>query len=221
MRNNHAHFSTVRELMGKLLVAFALIVLTVLFTPVSEWLHAPLIVDEPVHDTEALIILSTNEAHQTDSGMLDFATLARVTKGVEVFNAVAVDRIFVVGGNRVPRAGLTVASLMQEELVRVGIPPEMVVLQDSIPGDFNYYDNLMQLPERYSEIDFDKAIVVTSSHNTFRIKRAFRKRGLNTTIVSTEPYALYPANWHFRFENFRDVANEYWAILLFYLLGRI
>jgi uncharacterized SAM-binding protein YcdF (DUF218 family) len=206
----------------KLLALFGITIIIILFSPVTEWLHAPLIVDEVPHDAQVLIILSTNQAHSVGSGLLDYATTMRVRKGMELLRRFRIGNVIVVGGNRMSTTGVSIAGLMRDELIQMGIDPAMIIVQDAISGDYRYYENLMAIQDSPSiNVDFNDSMIVTSSHNTFRIKQVFLHLGFNPTVVSASPYAMFPANWHYRLENFRDAANEYWAIMLFYFLGRI
>lgn len=194
----------------------------ILFTPVTELLYKPLIVDEVPKKSEVIIILSSIDAFDTVNGFPDFSTLARLQRGLQLYREGYGDKIICAGGSKLKSTQKSYAKIMKETLLSYGIPENDILLQDDIAGDWNYYKNLLGMVNKFKErYDFDNSIIVTSSQNTYRIKKLFLKQEINATVVSAEKYALRPSNWHERFGLFRDIANEYWAVLLFYLLGRI
>ena len=194
----------------------------ILFTPLVELLFRPLIIDEQPQKSDVIVILSWVDAYDTKEGFPDFSTLARLHKGLELYRQGYADKIICIGANKLKTSGKSLAQLMKETLILYGIPGDKIYVQDAIAGDWNYYDNLMQIVERFNgQFDFNRAIVVTSPRNTYRIKKSFLNEGIDPLMVASAKYALHPSNWHIRFELWRDVCNEYWAVCLFYMLGRI
>jgi uncharacterized SAM-binding protein YcdF (DUF218 family) len=194
----------------------------ILFTPITELLYKPLIVDEKPQKSEVIVILSSIDAFDTTNGFPDFSTLARLQKGLQLYRDGYADKIICVGGSKLVSTQKSYAQIMEDALLSYGIPEHDIHIQDNIEGDWNYYKNLLEMVNKFKgKYDFDNSIIVTSSQNTYRIKKLFLKQNINATIVSAEKYALQPSNWHERFGLFRDVANEYWAVTLFYALGRI
>ncbi|GJQ59911.1 MAG: YdcF family protein [Candidatus Scalindua sp. AMX11] len=194
----------------------------ILFTPVTELLYKPLIVDEEPQKSEVIVILSSIDAFDTVNGFPDFSTLARLQKGLQLYHDGYADKIICAGGSKLRSTQKSYAQIMKDTLLLYGIPEHDIQIQDDIEGDWNYYKNLLEMVDKFrNRYDFDNSIIVTSSQNTYRIKKLFLKQNINATVVSAEKYALQPSNWHDRFGLFRDVANEYWAVSLFYALGRI
>ncbi|MEO5334127.1 MAG: YdcF family protein [Magnetococcus sp. YQC-5] len=215
------HHKTVRFLMA-LSLLFNALILTILFTPVTEWMHQLVLIDEKPQKSEVIVILAWGAYDTDDGGMPDFNTLTRLRKGLQLYRQGYADKIICVGGNRLSSSGKSVAALMKETLILYGIPATDIQIFDKIPGNWYYYDNLLAMIEHYKkEFNFNNSLFVTYSGNTFRIKKALLKKGYNPIMISSGNYPLKPYNWHNRFEFFREIGNEYYAIGLFYMLGRI
>lgn len=214
--------SSVRVLVSRASVAFVLLLSVILFSPVVKYLCLPLIVDEEPRLADAIIILSANDGFDTAEGFPDLATLSRIYKGLELYKAGYAPKIICVGGKILPVSGKSLAQVMRDNLVLSGVDERQVFVQDEIEGDWNYYKNLLMLSERFrGSIVIDKSIIVTSPHNSYRIKKIFARQGLHPIVVSASMYMISPVNWHENFGLFRELANEYWAIVLFWCLDRI
>ena len=195
-------------------------VLGILFTPFSEWLYKPLITEDSPRPGDTIIILTGVDLFDTAEGFLDLSTFARLHKGLELYKKGFAKRIICVGGQRLSSSGKSFAEVMKNTLILYDVPEKNIYLQDKIPGNWNYYQNILNLTEQF-QIDLNRSLIVTSPQNTFRIKKIFDSMGVSPCMIASTKYMLKPSNWHQRFEFFRDVANEYWAITLFYFLGRI
>lgn len=194
----------------------------ILFTPITEILYKPLIVDEKPQKSEVIVILSSVDAFDTVNGFPDFSTLARLQKGLQLYRDGYAEKIICAGGSKLRSTHKSYAQVMKGTLLSYGIQENNIHIQDDIEGDWNYYKNLLGMVNKFKgKYNFDNSIIVTSSQNTYRIKKLFLKQNINAIVVSAEKYALHPSNWHERFGLFRDIVNEYWAVSLFYALGRI
>ena len=193
----------------------------ILFTPLPQIMAMPLISEDAPVKSEAIAVLAFVDAYDTeDGGFLDFATLARMQRALELYRAGYAPKLICVGGNRLA-SGKSVGTLMRETFELYGVSVSDILVQDAIPGNFEYYDNLIGTVSAFPAIDFNKVMVVTSCQNTYRIRKSFEKRGFTPTMISAPKYALTPSNWHINFETFRDVFNEWAALALFKYLGRI
>lgn len=201
---------------------FNLFLFFILFTPLTEFLYKFLIVDEMPQKCSVIVVLSSVDGFDTEKGSPDLATYSRINKTVELYQKGYSDKIICVGGKIFSKSKKTYAQIMEDVLVNYGIPSENIFLQDEIAGDFNYYKNLVKITDKFKDkFDFKNFMIITAPQNTYRIKKAFKKINLSPIIVSSDKYALSPSNWHERFGFFRDILNEYWAIVLFKIIGRI
>lgn len=193
----------------------------ILFTPLTEAMHALLKTDDPPRQSEVIVVLSSAFSYPTKNGLPGLSTLVRLEKGLELYRQGLAPKIVVLGGIQIKNANKSIARAMQERLLLYGVPKEDIIVQDVIMGTWAYYDNLMDLLDRYKDrFDFNKAMFVTSSEQTFRIRHALKKRIPHPIIVTSEPYESVP-DWGQRFQLFRRVANELLvAIPAFYFAGR-
>lgn len=180
----------------------------VFFTPLTEWLHRPLTVDEPPSKSEAIVILSGDMYR---NGTLGLMTLTRLIKGVELYRNKWADKIICIGGKRATLMdNKSIAEAMREKLIIFGIPQEDVLINDKTVGTHNDIDSLILDPD--IKFDFNKAIFVTSSFHTFRVKKILQKRKLGAIVISAEPYEQYPIFCTQRPNLFLIVVREYLAI---------
>jgi len=176
----------------------------------------PLIIDESLKKGEVIVVLS---AGVYESGLPDFRTLIRLRKALEIYHHNYAGKFICAGGVRINKVKKSIAEAMKETLMLYGVPQEHIAIQDDSINTYNDITSLLR--EFKKEFDFNKAIFVTSSYHTYRVKRLLMKKGINATIVSAEPYELYPNKWSERFDLFREIVREYLAISCFWARGWI
>ncbi|SDT85587.1 YdcF family protein [Desulfobacula phenolica] len=184
----------------------------ILFTPLTKFLCRPLIVDEMVENASVVVVLSGGGYC---SGQLDFNTLIRLKKGVELYRGGIGNKIICAGGVYFEMIGKSIALLMKEELVFQQIPESDILIQDET---INTYNDITYLINKFkNQFNFDRAVFVTSEYHTRRVKLVLKKKGLDAKVVSAYPYRLEPIIWPERMAVFRDIAREYLAIFYFKL----
>ncbi len=206
----------VRTLVIGISLSLNLFLLIILFTPLTEQLYKPLIVNEEPEKSEVIVILS---AGCYESALPDFRTLTRLTKGMELYNSSWADTIICAGGTCFNTENKSIARIMKETLVFFGVSRENILIQDETINTFN--DITYLLNKFKSDYDFNSAIFVTSSFHTYRTKKVLEKKQIRATVVSAEPYELNPEAWSERIDLFKVVAREYAAICYFKVRGWI
>ncbi|MDC0335730.1 YdcF family protein [Pseudodesulfovibrio sp.] len=193
----------------------------ILFTPLTAWMHQALATGDEPRRAPAVVVLSSVFPYQTEQGMLGLSTATRLRKGLELYRQGLADKIIVFGGTSIKSANKTLAQAMKERLLLNGVPEQDIIVHDDIPGGWQYYDNLLQLMEKYKDTyDFSEIMFVTSSEQSFRIRKCLETQMEHPIIVLSEPYEM-AADWAQRFQLFRRAANEMFvAIPLFYMAGR-
>lgn len=194
----------------------------ILFTPLAALMHRMLASgDEPIPNAQAIVVLSSVFPFPTPNGLPGLSTLVRLEKGLTLYRQGYAPKIIVLGGIWVEQSRKTIAQMMAERLATADVPPADVIVHDEILGGWEYYENLMHLISKYkNEFDFTRVIFVTSSEQSFRIRKCLEKKIEKPIIVLSEPYEQ-TADWGRRFHLFRRAANEMLvAIPLFYLTGR-
>ncbi|MBF0428935.1 MAG: hypothetical protein HQL94_08440, partial [Magnetococcales bacterium] len=76
-----------------------LIVASILFTPLTEMLAQPLIVDEPVRPSPVAVVFS---AGWVTPNIMDYRTLIRLQKGLELYKTGLAKKIICLGGIALP-----------------------------------------------------------------------------------------------------------------------
>lgn len=207
---------SVRNLILTASLTLNLFIAVIILTPMTEQLYKPLIVDEPVQKSEAIIVLS-GCSYRT--GLPAFMTLTRLRRCIELYRDQWADKIICLGGTRLKEIDKSIAEIMKETLILNGIPEEDILVQDET---MNTYNDISRLLVKFNkEFDFNKAIFVTSSFHTYRVKKILEKKGIDAIVVSAEPYELYPHFKTSRLAFFRVVAREYLAICYFKIKGWI
>jgi len=194
----------------------------ILFTPLTKMIHQVLESGDSPRNSQAIIVLSSVFPYATKSGLPCLSTLVRLEKGLWLYREGYADKIIVVGGINIPNAQKTTAQAMKERLLLYGVPDSDILVHDDISGAWGYYNNLMVLLEKYSnQFNFEKVMFVTSSENSYRIRKSLEKKIQDPVIVVSEQYEVV-ADWGQRFQLFRRAANEILiGIPLFYFTGRI
>jgi len=203
-------------------IAMNLALFIILFSPLTAWMHQVLATGDAPRPAQAIVVLSSVFPFQTEQGMPGLSTIVRLQRGLELYRQGLADTIIVFGGTRIRSAGKSLGQAMKERLLLAGVPEQDIIVHDDIPGGWQYYDNLMSLFDKYEDrFDFGQVMFVTSSEQSFRIRKCLEGRLKDPVIVLSEPYEEV-ADWGRRFHLFRRVANEMFvAIPLFYFSGRI
>ncbi len=191
-----------------------LCIAVIIFTPLTEQLYKPLIIDEALQRSEAIIILSGDSY---SSGLPGFMTLTRLRRGLELYRNQWADKIICLGGSRLNKINKSISQIMKETLILNGLPPEDVLVQDET---INTYNDISRLLTKFNkEFNFNKSIFVTSSFHTYRVKKILEKKGVDAIVVSSEPYELYPSFCAERLRLFGTIVREYFAICYFKIKG--
>ena len=197
-------------------IAVNILLAFILFTPITEWLHRPLILVGALKKSEVIVILSSGAY---SNGVLGLETIYRLKKGMELYKRGWADKIICTGGVIIRPDNKNIAHLMKEHLVYYGVPFADVLLQDK---STNTYEDIKFLFNKFKKVfDFNHALFVTSCYHTFRVKKILNKMGLKARIISAVPYQLYPIHYTERLDLFRQVVREYLAICYFKIKGYI
>ncbi len=195
---------------------------SILFTPLNEWAHKLVLVNkEPPENADVIIICSSNFPFDTETGLPDLSTLVRMEKGLRLYRDGYADKIIAFGGIWMPNSNMTTGQAIKERLLLYGVPEEDIIVQDQVRGKLNYYENLLDMMEKYKIMfDFDRAIFVTSSDQSYRLNKCLESEIKNPIVVTGEHYE-FTKDWGRRFHIFRRVANEIiFGIPYFYLTDR-
>ncbi|MBF0294903.1 MAG: YdcF family protein [Magnetococcales bacterium] len=177
----------------------------------------PLIRDEGVRDAEVAVILS---GFWVDREIMDYRTLLRLQRGIELYRQGRIKKIICLGGLRLPAdPAFTIAEGMKRVLIRYGVAEEDIF---QLSETSRTYDDLISLKERYGlRFDLNKALFITSSYHTTRVRLFLDQLGIAGTVVSAYPVEIKPVLWSLQLDQFREIVREYLAIAYYLLNGVI
>lgn len=205
---------TVRKLVIGISLSINLFLIVIIFTPLTEQLYKPLIIDEKPEKSEVIVILS---AGIYDDGLPDFGTMVRIRKGLELYRNHHADKIICAGGIKPEGLDISIAEAMKSTLVLHGVPAENVLTEDET---INTYNDITYLLKKFeSMFNFNNSIFVTSSYHTYRTKKILDKKRVTALIVSANPYELKPISRLERLSLFKSVIREYMALCYFKIQG--
>jgi len=203
------------------------LIIIICFTPLTEALYKPLIVNEPPQKCDVIVILAAGANRE---GFLGYRSMNRIEKGVSLYRKNLADKILCAGGDWYDVPGKSIGDLMKEKLIFYNIPEEAVLVQD-VPKrkmkpmkslKVNTYSDLKDWYKKIQEKQhIKKSIFVTSSYHTYRVRKILDKLDINGIVISVEPYELLPMKLSSRLELFREIMREYSAILFFLIKGYI
>ena len=189
-------------------LALNLLVFLILFSPLNEILHEKMLVETPLVKGDVIVVCSSNFPFNTENGLLDLSTLVRLEKGLRLYRQGYADKIIAFGGIWMQRANKTTAMAIKERLLLAGVPEQDIIVQDQIKGKLYYYENLLDMMERYKgRFDFNKAIFVTSMDQSYRLYHCLLSEIKEPVVVTGEKYEL-AVDWGRRLHSFRRIANE-------------
>ena len=204
----------VRKIVIYTCLSINLFLIVILFTPLTELIYKPLIVNEKARKSEVIVILS---AGIYNNGLPGFGTLVRLRKGLELYRNKLADKIICAGGIRAKGIDITIAEAMKKTLILYGIPDENILTEDET---INTYNDITYLLKKFkSRFDFDNSIFVTSSYHTYRTRKILDKKEVNARVISANPYELEPISRLERLSLFKLVIREYMALCYFKLHG--
>ena len=196
----------------------------ILFTPINEWTHSWMISKIPQTTptkSDVIVVMSSNFPFETENGLPCLSTLVRLEKGLRLYRAGNADKIICFGGIMMERSKKTIAEAMKERLLLYGVPEEDIIVHDDVMGRIYYYENILSMLLKYNDrFDFNNALFVVSSDQSYRLHHALLSEIHNPKIILSEPYEIAP-DWGRRFHIFRRIANEIFVGLpYFYLTDR-
>lgn len=193
-----------------------LLFVLIFLTPLTEQLYKPLLINEPLRKSEAIIILSGDGYA---SGVLGMLSMTRINKALQIYRDGWADKFICIGGKKFPMVNKSISQIMKEHLILYGIPEKNIFICDEAEGT---YDDISYMLKKFNnKINFNNSIFVTSPFHTYRVKKILQKKAINAIVVSAAPYELYPNFWLTRFDSFKFVTREYLAILYYKIKGWI
>ena len=208
-------FNFLKNMLFKLILLLNVIVLIIAFTPLSEFLNSFLLVNEKPEEVEVIVVLSGGIY---PSGELDFRSLYRISKVMELVQDNVADKIICAGGSpysQYPSFG----KAMKKSLIGYGYDSTDIFVYDDTT---HTYADICGVASKYKDrFDLNNALFVTSAFHTYRVKRILQKLGYSSKVMSADPIELYPNRPSFRLNLFDIVVREYMALVYSKIMGWI
>jgi uncharacterized SAM-binding protein YcdF (DUF218 family) len=187
----------------------------VIFTPLTEALYQPLIVNEPPGQGELIVVLASGFFPNNQP---DFQTMVRLRKGAELYRQGVAAKILCLGGGWHSKGGESLSEAMANELSNYHNIPQKDLL--TLSETNHTYDDITSMVARFGGLfNFNRTIFVSSAYHTLRIKYLLLKKGITGPVVAAEPSGLYPRKAYEHISTFRNVIREYMAIIYSWLAG--
>jgi len=180
-----------------LMVSFILL----LYSPLPEFLAAPLIVKDKPRRAEAIVVLSGGWENAERLGK---STLERYKYGIKLFQDGYAPLLIFSGGNLDDRPAE--ADQMAEMALSNGFSYQAIISENS---SATTWENVLFTKKILKEKRINRIILVTSPYHMRRSKTMFEAKGVNVTALPVPNSELYTAKGSRRLELTKVVLLEY------------
>jgi uncharacterized SAM-binding protein YcdF (DUF218 family) len=189
-------------------------VLTIAFTPLTQFMLRPLTVQEEIKDADLLVVLGGG----VDQGRyLTLRSSHRMVRGIQLYFEGRAKKILFSGGI-VGRATVAEASVMNQEARRLRVPPEDILLEKKSK---NTHDQAIEAKKIAEPLQMKSILLVTSFSHMKRALMAFEQLGFKVYPAFADPYEKYTDEPLRRLSLFPKLVHEYGGILYYMLRGWI
>jgi uncharacterized SAM-binding protein YcdF (DUF218 family) len=204
------------RLVGRLLIAYGLILSVVMYTPLTEWLAQPLYLPaSPVEHIDAIVVM---EAGATDDGELNESGLKRALRGAELFRAGAAATVVLTGLSPTAARPTSALEPMADLLRHDGVPSPAIVVEGASRNTHESAINVAALArtQRWAQV-----ALVTDAGHIRRAMMAFEQEGLKVSAAPTLFWSLGGAQPALRVARVGILAHEYGGLLYYWWKGWI
>ena len=180
-------------------------------------------------DVDTIVVLSGSlryKSAESEKMELENDTLHRCLEAARLYREGPPIKLLVSGGsnNSMPD-GETLASAMREFLVSLGIPENMIVVEDR---SRTTYENAVESAKMLQQIDARRCLLVTNATHLARAQACFHAQGIETvpagayfraTRWSITPQSFLPSA--IALQHHRIVLHEWIGTAWYWLQGRI
>jgi len=213
-------------------LAFTAVFLTVMLTPLPNWMASPLVVEDgPARKTDVIAVLGGGAYA---NGVLGAASNERLIKGVLLYRQGRAEKLLFAGGSVLPLAAklgrtvlgsasigpgrFTEAGLMRELAIGMGMPAADCLAEDD---SLSTFENLVNLKAYMGREGMRSATIVSSPLHMKRIELVARKLGLDFTLSPALDSTQHRTTPMARLHLMRDVLWEYSALALYRARGQV
>lgn len=196
-------------------VAYAIALLVILYTPLTDWMAQPLMPASDARPSDAIVLLS---AWARLDGELNESGLRRAIAASRLYHAGMARTVVVTGGRPTePDAGDALDASVRF-LGELGVPRQAIVVEDQSPNTRGSAVNVARLARARG---WGRLVLVTDGTHMRRARLAFVHEGLQ---VSSEPTGTWMIDGNqpwIRLEKLDAIAHEYGGLLYYRARGWI
>ncbi|MBZ0108277.1 MAG: YdcF family protein [Candidatus Scalindua rubra] len=197
-----------------LLLSLNIIAISLVFTPVTNYLYAVLEIEPEIRNADSIILLSdgvyTDKIHAGNN-------YQRMLRAYRLYKQGLADKIIICGGV-VIKGMPSFAETIKDFLVEIGINEECLITENR---SLNTYEDIKYAKPILRELNIKNSLLVTSSYHMYRSLAICKKLDVSVYAAPVPCYEknLYNATQRFRF--ILEVLREYGAIIYFKIRGWI
>ncbi len=193
---------------------FLVLVLTIAFTPLTQFMLRPLTIQEEIKDADLVVVLGGG----VDQGRyLTLVSSHRMVRGIQLYFEGRAKKILFSGGI-VGRATVSEASVMNQEARRLRVPPEDIFLEKKSK---NTHEQAIEVKKIADALQMKNILLVTSFRHMKRSLMAFEDKGFKVYPAFADPYEKYTDKPFDRLCLFPKLLHEYGGILYYKVRGWI
>ncbi len=190
------------------------ILLTLVLTPVVNYLYASLEVEPEIRNSDAIILLSSGVHNDK---IHDGNNYQRMLRAYRLYKEGFANKIIICGG--VVVEGMpSFAEVMKNFLVEIGIDEECIITEDN---SLNTYENIKYAKPILRQLDIRDSLLVTSSYHMYRSLKICKKLDVSVYAAPVPCYEKNIQHPTHRAKFILEVLREYGSIIYFKLRGWI
>ena len=190
------------------------LVLTIAFTPLTQFMLRPLTIQEEIKDADLVVVLGGG----VDQGRyLTLVSSHRMVRGIQLYFEGRAKKILFSGGIA-GRATVSEASVMNQEARRLRVPPEDVLLEKKSK---NTHDQAIEVKKIAEPLQINSVLLVTSFSHMKRALMAFEQLGFRVYPAFADPHERYTDDPLGRLSLFPKLVHEYGGIVYYKVRGWI
>ena len=204
--------------------------LSILFTPLANWLASFLEVKSKYCKADVIMVLSGS---MYPDGSLNSLTNERLMQGINLYRQKRAPKLMFVGASILAPtksfihatfdpdqtsglADVDDASQMKKTAVQIGVPEIDIILDTTSTHTYENIRNAKQLMEQNG---FQSCLIVTSGTHGYRVRKVAQELGLNFSPAFVPNYDHCRIGASDRFALFQSTLREFVAIVIYKMRG--
>jgi uncharacterized SAM-binding protein YcdF (DUF218 family) len=189
-------------------------VLTIAYTPLTNFMLKPLSVQEEIKDADLVVVLGGG----VDRGrFLTLASSHRMVRGIQLYFEGRAKKILFCGGIA-GKGTVSEASVLGQEARRLRVPPDDILLEKRSK---NTHDQAVEVKMITEPLQIKNILLVTSFSHMKRALMAFEHAGFKVYPAFADPYERYADDPLDRLGLFPKLLHEYGGIVYYKIRGWI